>query len=248
MSAAHHASLMRARRTGTDLSFFTADMILSDGSLSAAQRFLDQGMQAVLVSALEADRPAAAPDGIPLSVTTDEIVRHGLIRLGLGADEAPSESCRALTPSSFAVKGGLATYNFHFLPLMVAHDLLRQDFTPDLLTVDTRIVRLALGDASPEGRIKVVCDPSEIAIASSMAGSRGPQNGGAPTSEALGRWATGWCFAPPDVSYFEWCFRHRIVYPRAGERVDPEPSALEYSTICDVISAFRHHATARLAR
>jgi hypothetical protein len=247
MSAAHHASLVRARRTGTDLSFFTADMILSDGSMAAAQRFLDEGMQAVLVSALEVARPAAAPDGAPLSVTTDEIVRDGLARLGLGADQAAAAPCRVLTPSSFAVKGGLATYGFHFLPLMVAHDLLRQDFTPDLLTVDTRIVRLALGDAPPEGRIKVVCDPAEIAIASSMNGSRGPQNAGVPSREALGRWAAGWCFAPQDVPYFEWCFRHRIVYPRAGERIDPEPSELERSTLCDVISAFRHHAAARLA-
>jgi hypothetical protein len=246
MSAAHHASLMRARRTGTDLSFLTADMTLSDGSLRAAQRFLDEGMQAVLVSALEVDPPRATPDGSALSVTTDEIVRGGLVRLGLEADEAAAP-CRVLTPSSFAVQGGLATYSFHFLPLMVARDLLRQDFAPDLLTVDTRIVRLALGDASPEGRIKIVCDPSEIAIASSMSGARGPQHAAAPSGDALGRWAAAWCFAPQDASYFEWCFRHRIVYPRAGARVDPGPSQLEWSTVCDVISAFRHHAAARLA-
>jgi hypothetical protein len=249
MSAAHYASIERARRARSAISFLTADMLLSDGSLGAAQRLLDGGMKAVLVSALEVDRMAVAPDsrrsGEPLSLAGSDLVDHGLAGLGLHATEPLPDGCRVLTPSSFAVKGGYAAYKFHFLPLMIAAELASREFACDLLTVDTRTVRLALGDAEPEGRVKIVTDPSEIAIASTLAASRGDRKSEAPNSDALGRWAASWCFAPADIRYFEWCFRHRIVYPFSGATIDPRPCEAESAAVASALAAFRHHAAGR---
>lgn len=250
MSAAHYASMERARHARSAISFLTADTLLSDGSLEAAQKLLDGGMKAVLASALEVDHAAVAPSdrrpGEPLSLAGSDLVHHGLTRLGLSPADTIPNGCKVLTPSSFAVNGGYVAYSFHFLPLMIAAELTTREFMRDLLTVDTRTVRIALGDTAPAGCVKIITEPSEIAIASSLSGSRGAQKPGVPSSDALGRWAAWWCFAPADIPYFEWCFRHRIVYPFKGATIDPQPSALERATTADVLTAFRHHAARRL--
>jgi hypothetical protein len=233
-------------------------MILSDGSLQAALKLLDGGTQAVLVSALEADRDdlvGAAGNGCsgPLSLPPGDLVRHGLARLGIeagnkaGTAEA-SVRCQVLSPSLFAIDGGAAAYGFHFLPLIVSSDLLCREFALDLLTVDTRIVRLALGDAEPAGRVKVVCDTNEIAVVSTLSASRGASGPRVQDGDVLGRWAAGWCFAPADAAYFEWCFGHRVVYRVESPIDDAGPSELERSTVANVLSAFRRHAAARFGK
>jgi Tetratricopeptide repeat len=246
MSVAHHASTARARSTGSSVSFLTADMLMSDGSLRAAQRLVDDGAQAVLVSALEADHAALVGDADEgaLALAPGELVRHGLARLGVAAGPAP---VRALTSSSFAIDGGVATYGFHFLPLLVSPALLRRDVAFDLLSVDTRFVRLALGDDVPAGRVKVVCDAGEIAVVSTLRAAPEAAAPPAQDAEALGRWAAGWCFAPADIAWFEWCFGHRIVHRLGGAAADAGPGELERATVAGVLGAYRRHAALRLA-
>jgi hypothetical protein len=251
MSAGHHASMARACHARSAISFLTADMLLSDGSLEAAQRLLEDGFEAVLVRALEAERGALAPEGPrpadPLSLSGRDLVDHGLARLGLDRADAIPDGCRALTPCTFAVSGGYAAYGFHFLPLLISAELARRPFVRDLLTVDTRIVRLALGDRGPGGRVKVVADPAEIAVASTLTTARGNVETTVPDANTLGRWGASWCFEPADAAYFDWCLGHRVVFPFSGATVDPQPGARERAAIGDVISAFRHHAARRLA-
>jgi hypothetical protein len=248
MSVGHHASAERARRTGTGVSFLTADMIVSDGSLLAAQRLLDDGIQAVLVSGLEADHETlVGTDGgtsSALTLTPRDLVRHGLARLGIETSHEASTGCRVLSPVSFAIDGGLVAYRFHSHPLMVSSDLLRGDFTFDLLTVDTRFVRLALGDASPKGRVKIVCNTKDIAVVSTLSVTRGAEWREAQDYDALGRSAANMCFAPQDVAYFEWVLGHRIVFRVESPIDDAGPSELERSTVASVLSAFRRHAAA----
>jgi len=251
MSAGHHASMERACRAGTAVSFFTADMLLSDGSLEAAQRRLDRGVQAVLVRALEVERGAVAPGDTkpadPLALTGRDLVDLGLARLGLDRAKTFPEGCRALTPCTFAVEGGYVAYGFHFLPLLVSAELARQPCVRDLLTVDTRIVRLALGDASPGGRVEIVTDPSEIAIVSTLDTARGELQKAVLSINKLGRWGASWCFEPADAAYFDWCLRHRVVFPFSGAEIAAEPSAAERASIGDLVNGYRHHAALRLA-
>lgn len=250
MSAGHHASMARACHARTAISFLTADMLLSDGSLEAAQRLLDDGFEAVLVRALEAERGALAPDGPqpadPLSLSGSDLVDHGLARLGLDRNESLPDGCRALTPCTFAVPGGYVAYGFHFLPLLISAELARRPCVRDMLTVDTRIVRLALGDLGPAGRVKIVADPAEIAVASTLTTARGDLETTVPDANKLGRWGASWCFESADAAYFDWCLGHRVVFPFSGATVDPQPSARERATVGDVISAYRHHAARRL--
>ena len=124
------ATAERARRSGTAASFLTADMMLADGSLAAAQRIVDGGAQAVLTSALEVEhgslRRRRGRSGTPLSLSMRP--RWCSTRSPNFARELRSDDRgRPLLISSlasFAVEGGLAFRGFHFLPLMVAPTLL----------------------------------------------------------------------------------------------------------------------------
>src|SRR5262249_6132992 len=81
MSAAHYGSAERARGSGGGVSFLTADMVLADGSLRAAGRFIADGASAVLVRALEVDREALrrrAGEGAALQLSPDELVTLAL--------------------------------------------------------------------------------------------------------------------------------------------------------------------------
>jgi hypothetical protein len=129
---------------------------------------------------------------------------------------------------------------------MISAELARRPSVRDLLTVDTRIVRLSLGDLAPQGRVKIVTDPDEIAVASTLSTSRGEQKSGAPSVSALGKWGASWCFEPADAAYFEWCFGHRVVFPFSGARIAP-PDARERATTAEVVAAFRQHAARRFA-
>lgn len=252
MSAAHMATAERARRSGTGASFLTADMMLSDGSLAAARRMVDGGAQAVLTSALEVE-PGSMSDGggddsgRPLSLNAGAMVRHALahLRVGLPQDERPGPLLISGL-ASFVVDGGLAFRGFHFLPLMVSPALLARDFAFDYLTVDTRFIRLALGDLPPEGRVAVVTDTREIAVVSTLRSSRAVPRPSSLDGEQLGRWAANWCFTAADIAYFEWCFGHRVVYRDDPSRAASGVGDGERETVSAILRAYRRHACERV--
>jgi hypothetical protein len=248
MSVAHHASVERARRTGGDVSFFTADMILSDRCLDVVQDAFEAGAQAILVGALEADRAAvvAGEGDDALALAPGTLVRHGLAQLGLDPRGAGPGASRALTPSTFAIEGGVAQYGFHLLPIMVSSELLSRDFAYDLLTVDTRFVGLALGGTAPDGRVTIIGDTDDMAVVSTLRAGGAAASPPPADAEALGRWAAGWCFTPADAAWFEWCFRQRRVFRTEAGGTVPDPDAREQAAIADALGAFRRHAMARL--
>jgi hypothetical protein len=253
MSAAHYGSAERARRSGGSVSFLTADMVLADGSLRAARRFIADGASAVLVRALEVDREVLqrrGGEGAALQLSPDELVRLALdeIRTKLpkdwnGRSGMPLEvaSCAWLP-----IDGGIAVHGFHFLPLLVAPALIGRPFDFDLLTVDTRFMRLALGEAPPDGRIKTVDDAAEIAVVSTMRTGAEPPPPQTLRPDRLGRWAAGWCFDPADAGYFEWCFGRRTVYRPGRTDAVPGPSAAERAAVASVLSVFGREAASYL--
>lgn len=255
MSAGHYGSAERARRTGSAISFLTADMVLADGSLKAAYRHITEGFEAVLVRALELDRNAlgqARDPSLPLTVAPDELVRIALAQvqaeLPEGRDGAAGAPFDIASCAWFPIEDGVAVHGFHFLPLLASPALIGRAFAFDMLTVDTRFVRLALGEASPDGRVKVVDDAREIAVVSTMRDARAAPGAGRLDGERLGRWGAGWCFTAADAAYFDWCFRHRTIY-RPG-RVDaaPPPTAQERETVSDILKAYLGAAATHLMR
>jgi hypothetical protein len=252
MSAAHMATAERARRSGAGASFLTADMMLADGSLAAAQRMLDDGAQAVLTSALEVEQgsfvgEADDNDGRPLSLDSGAMVRHALARLraGIPQNERPGPLLIS-SLASFVVDGGLVFRGFHFLPLMVSPALLAGVFAFDYLTVDTRFIRLALGDLPPEGRVEVVTRAREIAVVSTMRSSRAVPQPSRLDGEQLGRWAANWCFTPADIAYFEWCFSHRVVYQDDPASEASGAGDAERAMVSAILGAYRRHACERV--
>ncbi len=252
MSAAHMATAERARRSGAGASFLTADMMLADGSLAAARRMMDERAQAVLTSALEVehgDLAGAADDdsGRPLLLDAGAMVRHALARLRaeIPLNERPGP-LQISSSASFVVDGGLAFRGFHFLPLMVSPALLGREFAFDYLTVDTRFIRLALGDLPPEGRVAVVTNAREIAVVSTLRSSRAVPRPSRLDGEQLGRWAANWCFTAADIAYFEWCFSHRVVYQDDPVREASGAGDAEREAASAVLRAYRRHACERV--
>jgi hypothetical protein len=252
MSAAHYGSAERARRSGGGVSFLTADMVLADGSLRAARRLVASGASAVLVRALEVDREVLRrrAEGAALQLSPDELVRLALdeiaTKLPKGWDSRSGAPLEVASCAWVPVDGGIAVHGFHFLPLMLAPDLIGQPFGFDLLTVDTRFIRLALGEAPPDGRIKTVDDATEIAVVSTMrTGAEAPPPQ-ALQPERLARWAAGWCFDPADAGYFEWCFGRRTVYRPGRTDAAPGPGAVERAAVTSVLGAFAKEAESYL--
>lgn len=255
MSAGHYGSAERARCSGSAISFLTVDMVLSDGSLSAAHRHITEGFEAVLVRALELDRSAlegARGSSAPLVVAPDELVRIALAQVRAELTEtwgggvgAPFDiaSC-----AWFPIEGGVAVHGFHFLPLLGSPALIGRAFAFDMLTVDTRFMRLALGEASPSGRVKVVDDAREIAVVSTLRDARSAPGARQLNGERLGRWGAGWCFTPADAAYFDWCFRHRTVYRPGRSDPAPPPAAQEREMVSEVLKAYVGAAAAQLMR
>ena len=168
MSAAHHGSAERARRSGGGVSFLTADMALADGSLRAAHRLVADGASAVLVRALEVDREVLrrrAGEGAALQLSPDELVRLALdeitTKLPKGWDSRSGVPLEVASCAWVPVDGGIAVHGFHFLPLLLAPDLIGRPFGFDLLTVDTRFIRLALGERRPTGASRLWTMPAK---------------------------------------------------------------------------------------
>jgi hypothetical protein len=255
MSAGHYGSAERARRSGSALSLLTADMMLSDGSLFAAHRHVADGAQAVLIRALEVDRdrlPGGNEVGMALSVAPDDLVRLALDQAKAampdgwgGVGDAPFDIA---SNACFPIDGGVALHGFHFLPLLVSARLAARPFAYDMLTVDTRFVRLALGEEAPAGRIKVIDDAREIAIVSTIRAGRSAPGARLLKCERLGRWAASWCFTPADAAYFDWCFRRRTVYRPGRTDAAPPPAAQERDAVAAVLQAYIAAATAHLMR
>jgi hypothetical protein len=255
MSAGHYGSAERARRSGSALSLLTADMIISNGSLCAAHRHVADGAQAVLIRALELDRdrlPSGAEADVALSVPPDDLVRLALdqVRAALpngwdGVADAPFDIA---SNACFPIDGGVALHGFHFLPLLMSAPLAARPFAYDMLTVDTRFVRLALGEEAPEGRIKVIDDATEIAIVSTVRAGRSAPGARLLKCERLGCWAASWCFTPADAAYFDWCFRHRTIYRPGRTDAAPPPAAQERETVSAVLQAYIAAAKAYLVR
>jgi Tetratricopeptide repeat len=244
MSVAHYGSAERARRSGGGVSFLTADMVLADGSLRAARRFIADGASAVLVRALEVNnevlRRHAGVDAA-MKLAPDELVRLALAeietKLPKGWGSAAGMPLEVASCAWFPVDGGIAVHGFHFLPLLLSPEIIGRPFAFDLLTVDTRFMRLALGHAPPDGRIKTVDDAAEIAVVSTMrAGPKAPPLALRPAR--LARWAAGWCFSPADAGYFDWCFRRRTVYRPGRADAAPAPTADEHAAVASVLGAF----------
>jgi Tetratricopeptide repeat len=254
MSAAHYGSAARARHSGTAVSFLTADMVLADGSLDAAHRVLRDGAHAVLVRALELDRealPRSGDDGAAaLSVAPDELVRMALTRvksaLPDGWDGKPDSPFDIASCAWFPIDGGVALHGFHLLPLFLSAELIGRRFPFDLLTVDTRFVRLALGDDAPDGRVRIIDNADEIAVVSTLRDAANAPGPKLLKREKLGRWAAGWCFTPGDAAYFDWCFRHRTVYRPGRKDAAPPPSASEREAVAAVLQAYAATAAAQL--
>lgn len=255
MSAAHYGSAERARVSRGAVAFLTADMVVSDGALRAAHDHMVRGAKAVLVRALELDRdklPCGENEAAPLSVTADMLVRAALdqVKAALpdgwdGVADAPFDiaSC-----AWFPIEGGVALHGFHFLPLLVSAALVGRTFAYDMLTVDTRFVRLALGEDAPGEHIKVVEDALDIAIVSTVRAGRNAPGPKLLKRERLGRWAASWCFTPADAAYFDWCFRHRTVYRPGRRDTPPPPAAPEREAVAAVLEAYVGAAATYLMR
>jgi hypothetical protein len=117
-----------------------------------------------------------------------------------------------------------------------------------MLTADTRFVRLALGEAAPEGRIKVIDDATEIAIVSTIRAGRSAPGARLLKCERLGCWAASWCFTPADAAYFDWCFRHRTIYRPGRTDAAPPPAVQERETVSAVLQAYIAAAKGYLVR
>lgn len=259
MAACHYATMMRARHASAHVSFLTADMILADGSLAAARRYIDAGNVAVLLGALEVDGAAilAALDDQghgPIAVSPRNLIDRALTHLHpdyltLICEPDRTASAPIPNPLVFRTESGLVQRGFHMLPLMISAELPSRDFAPDFLTCDARLVRLALGGDSPHGLVHVVDDSDQIAAVSTS--RQMPKELTAKPFEAdnLGLWASRWCFDIEDVAYFEWCFRQRRAMRGRGATGDVlPPTAFETATTEAVLSAFRRIATERLNR
>lgn len=251
MSAAHYGSAERARRSAGGVSFLTADMVLADGSLRAAHRFIADGALAILVRALEVSGEALrAHTGVALKLSPDELVRLALAEIEMKLPKgwgSPSDTpLEVMSCAWFPVDGGVAVHGFHLLPLLLAPELIGRPFAFDLLTVDTRFMRLALGDWPPDGRIKTIDDAAEIAVVSTMRTGLEAVPPLPLLPDRLPRWAAGWCFDPADAGYFDWCFRRRTVYRPGRADAAPGPTADEQAAIASMLGAFAAAAAAYL--
>lgn len=260
MAACHYATVMRARHAGAHVSFMTADTILADGSLAAARRHIDAGKSAVLFAGLEVERAgfiaATGDDGQSvLAIKPRDLVGHALAHLhpdtaALILEPGKTVSAAIPNPVMFPIEGGgLVQHGFHMGPLMMSASILARRFTPDFLTADARLTRLALDGDDPGASIKVVDDSDEIA-AVSMSRQLPTSLSSKPfNAEELGVWASRWCFAMADVPYFEWCFRQRRALrgPGAAGAVAP-PSPYETAIVDATLSAFRRNGAQRASR
>ncbi len=258
MAACHYATVMRARHAGAHVSFMTADMILADGSLAAARRHIDAGKSAVLFAGLEVERTgfiaAIGDDGESvLAIKPRTLVGHALAHLHpdtatLILEPGKTMSAAVPHPVMFPIEGGLVQHGFHMGPLMMSATILTRNFTPDFLTADTRLTRIALNGDDPEVNIKVANDSDEIA-AVSMNRQLPKSLASKPfDAESLGVWASRWCFSADDVPYFEWCFRQRRALRGPNAAVDVPPAdAYETAIVETVASSFRRNAITKAA-
>jgi hypothetical protein len=258
MAACHYATVMRARHAGAHVSFMTADMILADGSLAAARRHIDAGKSAVLFAGLEVERKgfiaAIGDDGESiLAIKPRALVGHALAHLhpdtaNLILEPGKSLSAQIPHPVMFPVEGGLILHGFHMGPLMMSATILARNFTPDILTADTRFTRIALNGDDLDASIKVVDDSDEIA-AVSMNRQMPKSLASKPfDAESLGVWASRWCFTSDDVPYFEWCFRQRRALRGPNAAIDVPPAdSYETAIVETVASSFRRNGVMKAA-
>lgn len=253
MACVHYASVIRGRHSGAHVSFLTADAIVADGSLAAARRYIDAGKAAVMYAGLEVERDnfmaAIGDDGVSvLSIPPRDLVGHALAHLhpdttALILEPGKATAAAIPHPVTFRVDGGIVQHGFHLAPLIMAASLVARDFTPDFLTADTRLTRLALAGAAPEEQLQVIRDTDEIAVVSMNRQMPKAMQVRPFNAEDVGVWAARWCFDLADVPYFEFLFRQRRAMrgPDAPASVTPE-SDFERAVLETTLSAFRRSA------
>jgi len=266
LSFIEYDSLTFARSLGADMICLVADLLLSDGCLSAAKEKLAAGHEIVLTSALRADAGAMRSlteryrKGLSLDVPRDTLYRLSLETMHPALRRQFMRPVPQSTVSDpyqvfFTVPGGFAAHAFHWHPVAFSTRSVPADIGFDSHTIDGRFASDLLAGKDRDAACYLQRSPPDDFYLVSLDASGGVEAFGAfeVSPAAIVQSLSKWVDRPEDIAHFAWLLRQRAVY-----RVPPD-LALDLPADCldeesaiaatvDLLAAAQPQLLARIAR
>jgi hypothetical protein len=257
LAGAQQCSALYAQRIGADLTFINSSSIYCADFFSKAAKFIDDGYQAVVISA------PRAMESAPLS----QLKQYADIADGAITVDAPSltrfiidnlhphnRSCFIATQPThvyqspvallFRTNSGFVSRSFQMLPVLISHRLLSNGFSFGYLTLDARFFAELLRAKAPDGVLKVITNPAEEIVVADIDTQSGPGMKAYEridvTTQTCATAALTTVLRETDLAFYEWALRQRFEYSAGGGSTDlPQGGLKEDETIQSVIGLIR---------
>lgn len=254
VAGAQYTSAIAARHLDADLVFVGAGNIYSESYLSGAKQYIEDGMSAVVTTALRAEEaPMVELLKARGDVALNELEIDSAALLSYSVQHMHSQFFGSFIQSEGSVVGhdpvavffttetGFCSHTFQLNPAMISSDMLPDDFIFDFHTADARFLAEIVDGRDAEALIKVIEEPiGDIAVLNLDTGGEGKGYGEFPvTPESCAQAGLKWCDKVSDLTYFLWAFRQRFVVD-CGDQVDelPESDLGELETVEAILDNF----------
>jgi hypothetical protein len=254
IAGAQHTSAIAARHLDADLVFVSTGNIYSESYLSGAKQHIEDGLSAVVTTALRAEEAPVAEqlasqgDGSSglLEVDSAALLSYSLLYTpelfadafinanGSAAEEVP-------VAVFFSLESGFCAHTFQFHPVMISSDLLPDDFIFDFNTANARFLAEIVDGRDAEALIKVIDEPiGDIALLQ-LEPNDGAENDVLfpVTPESCAQAALDLCNRESDLPYFLWSLRQRFTVDFGDLAIElPESDLDETDTVEKILDHF----------
>lgn len=254
VAGAQYTSAIAARHLDADLVFVGNGNLYSESYLSGAKQHLDDGIGAVVTTAVRAEGEAMedylaalgqkrSPD---IEIDSASLMAYATAHMNkkfFGSFIGSEGTAAGHDPVAvfFPTEDGFASHTFQLNPAMISADLLPDDFVYDFHTSDARFLAEIVDGRDPEALIKVIEEPiGDIAVLKIEGAGEGKSNAAFPfTVEGCASAGLKWCSRESDLPYFDWAFRQRFVVDCGDQTGElPESDFDEEQTVEEILERF----------
>ena len=263
VAGAQYCSAIAARQLDADLVYVGSGNVYSDSYLSGAKQHIQDGVGAVVTTAIRAEEGAMAEnlalvrDETHIEIDSAELLAYAVQNMskqffGSFIQSQPTTVGHDPVAVFFRTEDGFLSHTFQLNPAMISSDLLPDDFVFDFHTADARFLAEIVDGRDPEALIKVIEEPiGDIAVINLDAGGgAGNRYGEFPvTVEGCARAGLKWCDKESDLPYFLWAFRQRFNVDCGEHAAElPDSDLNEDETVEDILEAFENGAEETVRR